>query len=144
MPMCDVDRPLLLVALARVLNLVSREAFVEAVHAWARDASKPLDRVLLDRGALSSEGHARLTPMVEMHMTAAGPGSVAVEVVDRLHRELREIAAERGGSGIVAVVPTQAGPPANDPFATYAPVGSGRDDPTVIPGPMRFAIVRGL
>ncbi len=68
----DADRNLLFGTLALQMDFISREALIAATAAWLRDKSRPLDRILLDQGALSAESHALLEPLVCRHLTSHG------------------------------------------------------------------------
>src|SRR5436189_4969863 len=72
-PMSAVaDRNLLFGILALQLDFISRDQLVEAMHAWVLAKQRPLGEILVERGALASDDHALLAPMVERHIAKHG------------------------------------------------------------------------
>ncbi len=66
------DRDLLFGVLAMQMDLISREQLIAAVTAWIQNKSRPLDRILLDQGAMIPEGHSLLVPLVLKHLEKHG------------------------------------------------------------------------
>jgi serine/threonine-protein kinase len=66
------DRDLLFGLLAFQNNFIDRDALLGAFAAWVADKSRPLDRFLLDRGALTASRHALLTGLVDEHLKLHG------------------------------------------------------------------------
>ncbi len=60
----SADRNLLFGLLALQNNFIDRDALIDAFHRWGSDRSKPLDLVLLERGALSPSRHMLLSALV--------------------------------------------------------------------------------
>ncbi len=63
-----VDRNLLFGILALQMGCIDRDQFVEAMRVWVSDQAKPLEQILLDRGALTPEDHTLLDPLVARHL----------------------------------------------------------------------------
>ncbi len=120
------DRDLLFGLLALQNNFVDRDALVDAFHRWTGDRSMTLDRILLDRGALSPILHSLLTGLVEEHIKLHGDdpekslqhlssiGSVREDLAGfadaDLHESLAHVAAAR---------------PADDPYRTVTQASLG-------------------
>ncbi len=68
----SADRNLLFGLLALLNNFIDRDALIDAFHRWVGDRSTPLDRILLDRGALSPSRHVLLTGLVDEHIKLHG------------------------------------------------------------------------
>jgi eukaryotic-like serine/threonine-protein kinase len=68
----SADRNLLFGLLALQNNFIDRDALVDAFHRWVSDHSKPLDNVLVERGALSPSRHLLLAGLVEEHIKLHG------------------------------------------------------------------------
>jgi tRNA A-37 threonylcarbamoyl transferase component Bud32 len=66
------ERDLLFGLLALQMDFVTRSALAEAVEDWKRRPGRPLDRVLLERGAISAEAHGALGPLVLLHLRMHG------------------------------------------------------------------------
>jgi serine/threonine protein kinase/tetratricopeptide (TPR) repeat protein len=62
------DRNLLFGLLALQNNFIDRDGLLDAFQRWVNDRSTALDRILLDRGALSPGRHALLVGLVEEHL----------------------------------------------------------------------------
>ena len=71
-PLCfrDTARNLLFGLLALQNGFIGRDALVAAFGAWIADKSRPLDRILLDKGQLDADCHALLTGLVRQHLQA--------------------------------------------------------------------------
>jgi eukaryotic-like serine/threonine-protein kinase len=68
----NADRNLLFGVLAMQMNFVSREALIAAVSMWVLDKSKPLDRVLVEQGALAADERDLLDPLIRKHLERHG------------------------------------------------------------------------
>jgi len=67
---------LLFGVLAMQMNFVTREALIAAVSTWVLDKSKPLDRILVEQGALGADERDLLEPLIHKSTssdTAATP-----------------------------------------------------------------------
>lgn len=62
------DRNLLYGLLAVRMELISRDALIAAISAWAREKTKPVSRILVEQGALSSTCEGLLDQLVEEHL----------------------------------------------------------------------------
>src|SRR5712671_4138346 len=60
MPVPNTDRNLLLGILALQMDFISRDALIQAMHAWVLDKAKPLGRILVEHGALGTDRRALL------------------------------------------------------------------------------------
>jgi tetratricopeptide (TPR) repeat protein/tRNA A-37 threonylcarbamoyl transferase component Bud32 len=67
-PKSSSDRNLLFGTLALQMDFISRDALIEAMHAWVLDKRRPLDEILIDRGALAPDCHRLLQALVEKHL----------------------------------------------------------------------------
>ena len=65
-------RDLLFGLLALQINFIDRDTLVNAFHRWAGDRGEPLDRILLDKGALSPSRHALVAGLVEEQVKLHG------------------------------------------------------------------------
>ena len=79
------DRNLLFGVLAMQMDFVSREALIAAVSAWVLDKSKPLDRILVEQGALATDERDLLEPLIRKHLERHGgdPGRSLASVGSR-------------------------------------------------------------
>jgi hypothetical protein len=66
------NRDLLFGLLALQLNFIDRDALVGAFDRWTVERSRPLDRILLERGALSPSRHMLLAGLVQEHIKLHG------------------------------------------------------------------------
>ncbi len=71
------DRNLLFGVLAMQMDFVTREALIAAVSAWVLDKSRPLDRILVEQGALAADERDLLEPLIHKHLERHGgdPGA---------------------------------------------------------------------
>jgi serine/threonine protein kinase/Tfp pilus assembly protein PilF len=90
------DHNLLFGILALQMDFVSRDAFIQAMHAWVWDKAKPLGQLLLAQGALRPDRAALVAGMVQAHLEAHGGqparSLAALSLLDSLHRELAQVA----------------------------------------------------
>jgi serine/threonine protein kinase len=68
----DADRNLLFGVLAMQMDFVTREALIAGVSAWVLDKSKPLDRILVEQGALAPDERDLLEPLIRKHLERHG------------------------------------------------------------------------
>jgi len=68
----NADRNLLTGILALQLDFISRDALIEAMHAWVLDKTRPLSQILLDMQALTAEEHDLLEALVQAHLDKHG------------------------------------------------------------------------
>ena len=68
----SADRNLLFGVLAMQMDFVTREALIAAVSAWVLDKSKPLDRILVEQGALATDERDLLEPLIRKHLERHG------------------------------------------------------------------------
>jgi tetratricopeptide (TPR) repeat protein/tRNA A-37 threonylcarbamoyl transferase component Bud32 len=67
-PRSDSDRNLLFGMLAVQMDFISRDAFIQAMHAWVLDKHRPLDEILIDQGALAPDCNRLLQALIEKHL----------------------------------------------------------------------------
>ena len=67
------------------MDFVTREALIAAVSAWVLDKSKPLDRILVEQGALATDERDLLEPLIHKHLERHGgdPGRSLASVGSR-------------------------------------------------------------
>ena len=67
------------------MDFVTREALIAAVSAWVLDKSKPLDRILVEQGALAIDERDLLEPLIHKHLERHGgdPGRSLASVGSR-------------------------------------------------------------
>ena len=58
------DRNLLYGALALQIGAVGHDDLIDGMTAWTSDRGRPLSRILLDRGAITPEGHDAVEQVV--------------------------------------------------------------------------------
>ncbi len=68
----DTDRNLLFGVLALQMDFISRDALIAAMNAWVLEKSRPLSRILVDRGDLDPDDCALLEPLVAKHVERHG------------------------------------------------------------------------
>ena len=66
------DRNLLFGILALQMDFISRDALVQAMHAWVLEKAKPLGQILQEQGHLSPERGQLLAALVAEHLRAHG------------------------------------------------------------------------
>jgi hypothetical protein len=71
-PNAAANRNLLFGILALQADLISRDALINAMNAWAVHKDKPLGQILRDQGALSAEGHAVVETLVRLSLARHG------------------------------------------------------------------------
>jgi hypothetical protein len=132
------DRNLLFGILALQIDLISRDALIAGMNAWAVAKDKPLGQILVEQGALRPENRALLEPLVEANLKAHGGDShkslAALSSVGSVREDLSRIADTDVQASLVHLPPI---PSANaDPHATRAP------DPLPPSIPLRFRVLR--
>ncbi len=63
-----LDRNLIFGAVAFQMDFVSRSELMAAIHSWTLEERKPLDQILVERGALAEDERAMLEPLVGKHL----------------------------------------------------------------------------
>jgi serine/threonine-protein kinase len=90
------DRNLLFGVLALQLDFVSRDALIEAMHAWAMEKGKALGQILVQRQALRPDKQQLLEALVDAHLEEHGNRAdqslAAVRPPAPLRRQLESIA----------------------------------------------------
>jgi serine/threonine-protein kinase len=125
----STDRNLLFGILALQMDLVSRDALIQAMNAWVLEKSKPLGQILQEQGALSEADSALLEPLVERHLQLHGGDAerslAAVSVSRSIQQALRSIPDEDIQASVAAFT-TQlyTDPNATAPEASHGPDGS--------------------
>jgi hypothetical protein len=71
-PHAAADRNLLFGILALQADLISRDALINAMNAWAVNKATPLGQILRDQGALTVEGHALVEALVRLSLARHG------------------------------------------------------------------------
>src|SRR5258708_26289157 len=64
----DTDLNLLFGILAVQMDFITKDALIEAMHAWVLDKAKPIGQILLDQNALASDTHQLLEALVKKHL----------------------------------------------------------------------------
>jgi eukaryotic-like serine/threonine-protein kinase len=136
----DADKNLLFGVLALQMDFVSREELIAATSAWLLAKERGLDRILLERQALSEEEHALLAALVAKHLARHDQDPrkslAALSSLGSVRDELQRLEDQDLRASLVHVPSDRAGDarPA-DPFATQAHAESR-------PQGMRFRILR--
>jgi tetratricopeptide (TPR) repeat protein/serine/threonine protein kinase len=112
------DRNLLFGILALQMDFITRDALVQAMHAWVLDKAKPLSQILVEQGALNAARRAMLEPLVQEHIQQHGGDAekslAAVSSVGSARDLLKQIADPDVQASLVNL-------PAADPNATKYP-----------------------
>jgi hypothetical protein len=77
------DRNLLLGILALQTDFITRDDLIAAMNAWALEKHRPLEDVLVDRGALAPAHRDLLRLMVDCHAAKHGGPTASLAVIDR-------------------------------------------------------------
>ncbi len=92
----DLDRNLLFGVIALQMDFVSRDALLAAIHAWVLEQPKPLDQVLVERGALAEDERGLLEPLVGKHLEKHGDDAerslAALTSMDWIKHDLQTVA----------------------------------------------------
>ena len=62
------DRNLLFGILALQMDFISRDALIQAMHAWVLEKTKPLGQLLVEQGAMAEDARTLLEPLVQKHL----------------------------------------------------------------------------
>ena len=140
-PRSAADRNLLFGVLAMQMDFVSREALIAAVSAWVLDKSKPLDRILVEQGALAADERDLLEPLIRKHLERHGgdPGRSLASLGSRgpAREALRHVADPELDASLALL----GGPDPTDITTDYS--GPIRPVPGN-PGAQRFHVLRPL
>jgi hypothetical protein len=122
--MChSADRNLLFGLLALQNNFIDRDTLVDAFQRWVKDRSSPLDRILLDQGALSPSRHLLLAGLVQEHLKLHGDDPekslAALSTIGSVRQDLERIADPELDASLVHVSARTD----EDPFRTVASGG---------------------
>jgi eukaryotic-like serine/threonine-protein kinase len=143
----SADRNLLFGVLAMHMDFVTREALIAAVSAWVLDKSKPLDRILVEQGALATDERDLLEPLIHKHLERHGgdPGRSLASVGSR--GSAREALRHVGDPELDASLALLGGPDPTD-ITTDHPGPIDHPGPTrLVPensGVQRFHVLRPL
>ena len=66
------DRNMLFGILAQQMDFISRDALINAMHAWVQRKQTPMGQILLEQNALTPDTHALLDAMVNKHLQMHG------------------------------------------------------------------------
>src|SRR5438105_10391453 len=66
------DRNMLFGILAQQMDFITRDALINAMHAWVQRKETPLGQILLEQKALTPDTHALLDAMVNKHLQMHG------------------------------------------------------------------------
>src|SRR5260370_4169138 len=95
-PSRPADRNLLFGILALQMDLIQRDALIEAMNAWVLEKNKPLGQILEEQGALSSEQRGLLEPLVQAHVKAHGDDPekslASLSSVGSIREDLKQLA----------------------------------------------------
>ena len=90
------DRNLLFGILALQLDFISRDALIQAMHAWVLHKTQALGAILHEQGALTSDRLALLEALVSEHLKRHGQDAeqslAAVSSIKSVRQELAQIA----------------------------------------------------
>jgi eukaryotic-like serine/threonine-protein kinase len=124
----SANRDLLFGLLALQNNFIDRDALVDAFHRWTGDRSNPLDRVLLDRGALTPGRHMLLAGLVEEHIKFHGDDPerslAALSSIGPVREDLSRI-ADPDLHASLAHVSAARKEPEDDPYRTVTQASLG-------------------
>src|SRR5215468_11021087 len=103
----SADRNLLFGLLALQNNFIDRDTLVDAFQRWVKDRSTPLDRILLDQGALSPSRHLLLASLVQEYLKHHGDDPekslAALSNIGSLRQDLERIADPELNASLVHV-----------------------------------------
>jgi tetratricopeptide (TPR) repeat protein/tRNA A-37 threonylcarbamoyl transferase component Bud32 len=146
------DRDLLFGLIALQNNFVDQGELVAAFREWARDRSRPIERVLVDRGALADDERDLLSALVakhvERHDGSAAGSLAALSSMASARESLRTVAEgdpELAASlNLAGAAKTQADDDDGDAFRTrYATEGdASADAPAPAATGLRFQRIR--
>src|SRR5437016_10843385 len=92
----SADRNLLFGILALQMDFISREALIQAMHAWVLEKAKPLGQILVEHGKLRTENRELLEALVQRHLELHGHDAekslASVSSLGSVREDLRQIA----------------------------------------------------
>jgi hypothetical protein len=93
------DRNLLLGILALQTDVITRDALIAAMNAWAVAKHRPLEDILVEQGALEPADRDLLRPMVDRHIARHGGPEKSLQAISRasdVAADLNRAVADRG------------------------------------------------
>jgi tetratricopeptide (TPR) repeat protein/tRNA A-37 threonylcarbamoyl transferase component Bud32 len=121
------DRNLLFGILALQADLISRDALIGAMNAWAVNKATPLGQILRDQGALDEEGHALVEALVrrslDRHQSDAEQSLAALSALGSARQELEQIADAEVQASLAHVIGAL---PADGATTVGRPTSSGQ------------------
>jgi serine/threonine protein kinase len=109
------DRNLLFGILALQMDFISRDALIQAMHAWVLEKAKPLGQILVERGTLPGDLRECVEVMIDKHVQVHGndpqQSLAAISSASSIPQDLQEIADP-------------------DVHASLARVAAAREEPT--------------
>jgi tetratricopeptide (TPR) repeat protein/serine/threonine protein kinase len=138
-PHAAADRNLLFGILALQADLISRDALISAMNAWAVHKDKGLGQLLREQGALDADQHAAVEGLVswslDRHQGDAGKSLAALGSLGSARQELEQIAdadLQASLSQVTVDRPAERGEPTEDATTVGRPTSAG----------LRFRILR--
>jgi eukaryotic-like serine/threonine-protein kinase len=120
----DADRNLLFGVLALQMDFIGREDLIAAVSAWVLDKSRPLDQILVDRGALAAAHRDLLAPLVQAHLGRHGDDPArslaTVSSAESIRRDLGQLADPDVQASLAAASAARADAGSSETRATAA------------------------
>jgi hypothetical protein len=115
----DTERNLLFGVLALQMDLVKRDALEAAMNAWVSEKQRPLDEILVERGALDSSDRALLDPMVDRHVAMHGGDPLAsLAALSSSGGIAADLGRSIADAEILASIDSLAATRGKDPYAT--------------------------
>jgi serine/threonine-protein kinase len=118
----SADRNLLFGLLALQNNFIDRDGLLDAFQRWVNDRSTPLDRILLDRGALSPSQHLLLTGLIAEHIKLHGDDPekslAALSSIGSVRQDLSRLADPELHASLAQVSAAREDGDGDDPFRT--------------------------
>jgi hypothetical protein len=144
------DRNLLFGILALQMNFMSRDALIQAMHAWVLDKTKSLGQLLLQQSALRPDTLTLLEALVQKHLELHGQDPqrslAALSSLGSIRQDLEHVADPDVHASLRQV--SAARPAGDDSYATRYP-DANDDAPAVAPSVgtptssgLRFRILR--
>jgi serine/threonine-protein kinase len=135
MPDPAADRNLLFGILALQADLISRDALISAMNVWAAHKATPLGQILLNQGALETDGQALVEALVQKSLARHGGDAekslAALNLLGATRQELEQIGDADIHAGLDQVATTQC--------LEEGPAGSL---PTKVGWPLRYRVLR--
>jgi serine/threonine-protein kinase len=92
----SADRNLLFGILALQMDFITRDALINAMHAWVLDKAKPLGQILQEQRALGVDEHELLDALVAKHLQRHGNDAekslASVSSIGSVRQQLQEMA----------------------------------------------------